>query len=160
MLVEIVIMQHILYGQERANGVLNGLQNYGENHYDTYNSCCSVHAEVHACNKVAWRYRFNAKKNKKKVYNLLVIRTSKSGENLGMSRLCEKCVIYINKLSQNSGIKIRKIYYSTSDGDIHKTTLSKLTAEEDHHISTYYKKTGYKPSLPTKRNKNLKSCIH
>jgi len=67
-----------------------------------------------------------------------------------MSRLCEKCVLDINKISQNSGIKIKKIYYSTSDGNIHKTTLTKLTSDDNHHISSYYKNTGYKPFLSTK----------
>ena len=140
-------MPHTCSRQGVKNHAFYGLQNYGENHYSTYTSNDSVHAEIHACKKVAKKHKDKLKKKHKKTYNLIVIRTSKSGSNLGMSRLCERCVLGVNNISKNSGIKIKKIYYSDENGEIIKTSLQKMMLMEDHHISSYYRNHGYKATL-------------
>lgn len=136
------------WGQIKNSGAFYGIQNYGENHYNSYNNKCScVHAEVDACKRVARKYNHKANKKNKKVYNLVVIRTTKDGESLGMSRLCENCVLSVNNFSKNSGIKIKKIYYSNHQGEIEKTSLHKLINDKNQHISSYYRNHGYKSKL-------------
>ena len=142
-------MLHTCSRQVKKSRALNGLQNYGENHYRSFSTYDTIHAEIHACKKVAWKHRNRANKKNKKVYNLVVIRTSKSGSNIGMSRLCEKCVLGVNNMPSISGIKIKKIYYSTNDGEIIQTSMAKMMKMDDHHISSYSRNHGYKPTLPT-----------
>ena len=99
-----------------------------------------------ACYKVARRY--NEKKNQKHKtsFNLIVIRTSPNGIRLGNSQLCEKCVLGINNLSERTGIKIKKIFYTDVDGNIIKSTPYKMLFIKQH-ISSYYKNNNYKPIL-------------
>ena len=63
-------------------------------------------------------YKRNKKNKKKrvrrKVVNLMVIRTSRNGE-LKNSRPCTKC---IKQLSTLKYYKIKNIYYSNAEGDI------------------------------------------
>ena len=94
----------------KKSGVLNGIQNYGENHHSSYVTDESTHAEIDACRKVARKHRDKIKKKNKKAYDLVVIRVSKSGSSIGMSRLCERCVLAMNNLPNKTGIKIKKIY--------------------------------------------------
>lgn len=118
---------------------------YGENQYkNTFNS---IHAEVCVMKKVARYYSDKSKKQNKKKFNMMVIKISKTGSKLGMSRLCERCVLAVNNIHKKTGIKINKIYYSNHDGGIVKTTPNKLLKRTDHHVSRFYKNTGYKPSL-------------
>ena len=140
-------MPHTCSRQDNKSGAFYGIQNYGENHYNTFTTNDSVHAEIHACKKVAWRHRDKNKKKNKKAYNLVVIRTSKSGSNLGMSRLCERCVLGVNNLPNISGIKIKKIYYSDESGEIVKTSLPKMMKMDDHHMSSFSRNHGYKSTL-------------
>ena len=140
-------MPRICSQQGNKSCAFYGKQNYGENHYNTYSTNDSVHAEIHACKKVAWKHRDRNKKKNKKTYNLVVIRTSKSGSNLGMSRLCERCVIGVNNLPNTSGIKIKKIYYSNENGEIIKTSLPKMMKMDDHHMSSFSRNHGYKSTL-------------
>ncbi len=140
-------MPHTCSRQDNKSGAFYGNQNYGENHYNTFATNDSVHAEIHACKKVAWRHRDKNKKKNKKAYNLVVIRTSKSGSNLGMSRLCERCVLGVNNLPNVSGIKIKKIYYSDESGEIIKTSLPKMMKMDDHHMSSFSRNHGYKSTL-------------
>ena len=140
-------MPHTCSRQGNKSGAFYGNQNYGENHYNTFATNDSVHAEIHACKKVAWKHRDKSKKKNKKAYNLVVIRTSKSGSNLGMSRLCERCVLGVNNLPNISGIKIKKIYYSDESGEIIKTSLPKMMKMDDHHMSSFSRNHGYKSTL-------------
>ena len=140
-------MPHTCSRQDNKSCAFYGNQNYGENHYNTFTTNDSVHAEIDACKKVAWKHRDKSKKKNKKVYNLVVIRTSKSGSNLGMSRLCERCVLNVNNLPNNSGIKIKKIYYSDESGEIVKTSLPKMMKMDDHHMSSFSRNHGYKSTL-------------
>lgn len=90
----------------------------------------------------------NSKKYKKRCnYDMVVIRTSKSGSHLGMSRLCEKCVIAVNMIPKKYGFKIKNIIYSNKNGDLEKTSPIKLLKSKDNHISKFYKYTNYKPHL-------------
>tara|TARA_Y100000389_G_C17448120_1_gene512893 strand:+ start:381 stop:626 length:246 start_codon:yes stop_codon:yes gene_type:complete len=77
----------------------------------------------------------------------MVIRTSKTGSSIGMSKLCEKCVIYIYNLPLMSGIKIKKIFYSNNDGTITKTTPTRLYNSKEQHLSSYSKNFGYRSIL-------------
>jgi len=76
-----------------------------------------------------------------------VIKVSRAGNNIGCSRLCERCVLYVNNISNHSGISISKIIYSNTDGSFTKTSPFRLLNSSDHHISKYYKNHGYKPTL-------------
>lgn len=69
--------------------------------------------------------------------NLLVIRLSKKNK-LQSSKPCAICIDMMKTLPEKKGYKIQNIYYSDSNGDIIKTTLSNLDNEEKH-VSTSYK---------------------
>jgi hypothetical protein len=132
----------------KKSGVLNGTQNYGENHHSSYERDDSTHAEIDACRKVARKHRDKIKKKNKKAYDLVVIRISKSGSNVGMSRLCERCVLAMNDLPNKTGIKIKKIYYSNESGELVKTSVSKMMNMNDHFMSSFYRNNGYTSCLP------------
>lgn len=78
---------------------------------------------------------------------MIVIKVSKTGGNLTNSKLCEKCVLMVNKLSIKTGIKINKIYYSLNNDTMIKTNIENLINSEDQHISSYFKNSGYKSHL-------------
>ena len=99
-----------------------------------------------ACYKVARRYTGKRNQKHKKSFNLIVIRTSPSGSKLGNSQLCEKCVLGINNLSQTTGIKIKKIFYTDVDGKLIKSNPYKMLFIKQH-ITAYYKNNNYKPVL-------------
>ena len=108
---------------------------------------CSIHAEEDVLRKMGRKYSDRVNKKNKKKFDLLVIKVSRTGDKVGMSRLCEKCVMLVNNISHSSGIKIKNVYYSDENGDIIKTTPSKLYNSDDNHITGYYKNRGYKPVL-------------
>jgi hypothetical protein len=95
------------------------------------------------CNKVARKHTDKRNKKNKVSYNLIVIRTSPSGINLSNSQLCEKCVLGVNNISNKTGIKIKKIFYTDINGIIQKTTPYRMLFEEQH-ISAYYQNRSYK----------------
>merc|ERR1711916_104592 len=99
-------------------------QNYGENKFKGMG--CSIHAEEDVIRKMGRKYSDRIDKKNKKKFDLLVIKVSRTGDKVGMSRLCEKCVMLVNNISHSSGIKIKNVYYSDENGDIIKTTPSKL----------------------------------
>ena len=66
-------MPHTCSRQGNKSGAFYGNQNYGENHYNTFTTNDSVHAEIHACKKVAWRHRDKNNKTNKQAYNLLLL---------------------------------------------------------------------------------------
>ena len=67
-------MPRICSQQGNKSCAFYGKQNYGENHYNTYSTNDSVHAEIHACKKVAWKHRDrNKKKIKKHIISLLSV---------------------------------------------------------------------------------------
>ena len=84
----------------------------------------------------------NVKKHTK--YDLYVIKVSRTGVNIGMSKLCEKCVIAVNTIPQKMGYNINNIIYSNRNGEFITTTPKKLLESNDHHISKYYINNNYK----------------
>ena len=54
--------------------------------------------------------------------NIVVIRVNKSG-NLCSSQPCQKCVDYMKTVAIQKGYKIKKIFYSTSTGEIENKLL-------------------------------------
>jgi hypothetical protein len=71
-----------------------------------------------AINKLKPRDRHN----KLLKVNILVIRVNNTG-NLCSSQPCHNCVDYMKTVAVNKGYKIKKIYYSTSTGDIENKLL-------------------------------------
>ena len=100
-----------------------------------------------AINKVARKHNDKRNKKNKAVYNLIVIRISRAGEKLGISQLCEKCVLSVYNISKNTGIKIKKIFYTDKSGQLIKTNPYKMMHLESQHITAYYKNTKYKRIL-------------
>jgi hypothetical protein len=70
--------------------------------------------------------------------NLLVIKTSQRGK-IGMSKPCIRCVLHMLLQPQKKGYNIKKVSYSTPNGNIEHTTLKELIDDENYHISKYYK---------------------
>ena len=77
---------------------------------------------------------------------MFVIKTSKTGSNVSMSRLCERCVLAVNEYKR-SGVKINKIFYSNNDGTLTKISPTALMSCTDHHVSKYFKNNNYSPTL-------------
>ncbi len=91
-----------------------------------------IHAEHDALNKLQpLRY-----KRKLEPINILVIRLSMKN-NLQSSKPCSNCIETMKKLPQKKGYKIQNIYYSDSEGNIIKTSLTTLDNEEKHYSRFY-----------------------
>ncbi len=125
---------------------------YGENYYHL--DYATTHAEMDVISKVSKQHSERKKKKSKRVYNLIVIRVSKTGSCLGNSEICEKCINGIISAPSRYGIRIKKIYYSNNDGDIVKTTPNKLSQQESPHVSSFYNHRGYK-SIYERNNKQI-----
>lgn len=78
----------------------------------------STHAEIDALNKFINKID---QSDKKKRYDLLVLRLSKTGK-LGESRPCYHCLEKLEK----SNINIHNVYYSTKDGAIEKEKFNTM----------------------------------
>lgn len=102
---------------------------YGENHL---RSSASIHAEENCVQKLL-------PKKFKRIVNvsILVIRINLEG-GLSMSKPCFKCIEKMND-AHKYGYRIKNVYYSTKEGNIVKTSLSKLTNEPDKHISKFFR---------------------
>ncbi len=126
-------MCHVFYkgkGDLKKAKVLS----YGVNKMgDSEGLTAGIHAEYDAITKLIPLRR----KKKLENVNLLVIRLS--GKNkLQSSKPCSNCIDIMKTLPEKKGYKIQNIYYSDSNGNIVKTTLSNLDNEEKH-FSKYYK---------------------
>ena len=111
---------------------------YGENsRREYYDGCCyGIHAELSSV-KHLQRSKSTRNKywdNKRLSVDLLVIRINNSGK-LCSSKPCENC---IKKLSMITVIKIKNVYYSTSDGEIVSEKFNKL--KDSPHISRSFRK--------------------
>ena len=82
----------------------------------------SIHAEVDALNKIT------RKADKSDIYNLLVVRFTKNNK-IGESRPCMYCLL---KLAQSKYVKIKYVYYSTSDGTINRENFSDMLDAKKH----------------------------
>lgn len=121
--------------KDSAIGKLNILS-FGVNKYaDVDGEQPTIHAEHDAILKLP---SLKKKKNNESI-NILVLRFSKTSK-LGMSKPCIKCIEKMQTIPHKKGYKIENVYYSDNDGNIVKTTLSKLINEDVQHYSRYYKK--------------------
>jgi cytidine deaminase len=93
-----------------------------------------IHAECDALTKLM------PLKNKKRLesINLLVVRFSPKNK-IQSSKPCSNCIETMKNYPQRLGYKINNIYYSDSDGNIIKTNLKLLDAEEKHY-SKYFRR--------------------
>jgi|TARA_A100001015_G_scaffold216354_1_gene242978 hypothetical protein len=101
-----------------------------------------------ALRKVSRKHNDKQNKKHKVSYDMIVMRTNRLGDGYGMSQLCEKCVLGVNDIQNKSGIKIKKIYYTTGNGcEVIKTTPNKMLQLEHQHITSYYRNHKYKSRL-------------
>ena len=93
-----------------------------------------IHAECDALSKLM------PLKNKKRLenINLLVVRLS-SKNKIQSSKPCVNCIEAMKIMPERKGYKIENIYYSDADGNIIKTNLKTLDAEEKH-FSKYFRR--------------------
>jgi hypothetical protein len=115
---------------------------YGKNYYQL--DYATTHAEMDVISKVSKQHTERKRKKNKRVYNLIVIRVSKSGCCLGNSAICGQCINGIISAPDRYGIRIKKIYYSNIDGEMVKTTPNKLSKIETPYVSSFFNHRGYK----------------
>lgn len=134
---------------------------YGENHYQIGYE--TTHAEMDVINKVSKKHVDKAKKRHKEVYNLIVIRVSKS-KVIGNSKVCKNCLDNILLSSKRTGIKIKKIFYSNKSGNIIKSTPTRMLNDDDIFVSSFYNTKGFNSiyeKIKAKRNNHVCiPCIH
>jgi hypothetical protein len=71
--------------------------------------------------------------------NILVIRIS--GKNkLQSSKPCVNCIEIMKSLPPKLGYNIQNVFYSNDNGDIVKSSLTKLDNEEKHYSRFYRQK--------------------
>jgi len=87
----------------------------------------SQHAEIDAYEKT--KHLVKSKKIKNNTFDMIVMRITKNGV-IGESAPCRNCMI---KLRKNKIIKIRNLYYSSSDGSI---ICKPFNTFNTHHISS------------------------
>jgi cytidine deaminase len=85
----------------------------GINNTNILSNGMTVHAEINLLSKIKCN----------KSISILVIRINKEGK-LKESKPCYHCL----KAMRNSGLNIKYVYYSTSNGNIVKETFSKMTS--------------------------------
>ena len=133
---------------------------YGENNYrnGTPNgrnaSINTEHSEIAALKQLKYvtrrgKDRKNKSRRGKKFKNLdlVVIRINKSGTHLGVSNMCERCVIGAATIPQKYGYRIKNVIYSNSDGSFSKAKLADLVHDDHQHISKFYRENGYTSCL-------------
>jgi hypothetical protein len=103
----------------------------------------SFHAEVSALNKLP----FNLKKKKINI-DILVIRVSRANNKMSNSMPCISCLGYMINTIPLRGYRIKKIFYSNSDGEIEQTTLNQMIMDENkHHITKLMRNHNYCPYI-------------
>lgn len=96
----------------------------GQNYPICNSAYSSIHAEHDALKKLlAIKYR-------KKKYDLLVIRLSKTGI-LGPSKPCELCINRLNNVCNKKNIIINNVYYSNNSSDIINEKFCSLVSSND-----------------------------
>ena len=100
---------------------------------------CSIHAEEDVIRKMERKYSDKANKKNKKKFNLLVLKVSKNGDKIGMSKICEnmssnvkimsKYVKILQKMSKYIK-KLQKIakYCKVRPGNVKKCQRGVVTA--------------------------------
>lgn len=95
----------------------------------------TIHAE-HNCIK-----KLPKSEGRIKNVSILIIRTNKLGELIS-SKPCLHCIKKMNSVIK-IGYRITNVYYSDKDGEIVKTSLSKLSQECDKHVCGYYRRHSF-----------------
>jgi len=124
----------------KAKGELKNFNilSYGVNVYaDIDGKTPGIHAEEDAIMKLPY---MKSKKRLESV-NILVVRLSKTNK-VQCSKPCHNCIKMLSTYPKIKGYNIRYVYYSNENGGITRTTLSKLTHEQQH-FSRYYKNVRY-----------------
>ena len=99
-----------------------------------------VHAECDGLSKLIPRRH----KKRLETINILVLRLS--GKNkLQSSKPCINCIETMKSMPPKMGYIIKNIYYSDSNGNIIKTNLNSLDAEEKHYSRC--SRTGVPPTI-------------
>lgn len=111
---------------------------YGMNQYFCNKECGSIHAEENVINSLQPLKKKSRNKKHLKSINLMVIKTTHTGK-VGMSKPCIRCILNMISIPQQKGYNIKKVSYSSQNGDIIHTTLKALSEDDDYHISKYYK---------------------
>jgi cytidine deaminase len=95
----------------------------------------TIHAEHNCINKLP--------KNDGRIKNvsILIIRTNKLGELIS-SKPCMHCIYKMNE-AVKMGYRITNVYYSDKNGEIVKTSLSKLNQEDNKHVCGYFKRHNF-----------------
>jgi cytidine deaminase len=88
-------------------------------------------SSIHAEEAVLIKASSNPKINKRKTYDILVLRFSSMGI-LGSSRPCMHCILRM----MMSDVKIHTVYYSTDTGEICAEKLSSMLSTGITYIST------------------------
>lgn len=103
----------------------------GTNHviFDSYNS--SIHAENDVITKFKRINKFRRYIKKSDSIDILVFRLTKTGV-LGYSRPCKTCI----DMLLSSNFNIRKIYYSTSNGNFTSEKLSEMLSSTSTKYSS------------------------
>ena len=109
----------------------------GKNYVTHSEGKISVHAEDDAIGK------FLKIRDAPKKIDVLVIRLSKTGQ-LGSSRPCKNCLMRYINVSRKFKVKIKNIYYSTSDGTIQKENFITMLDSELTHVSSGYRHCGWR----------------
>ena len=133
--VDLLIIFHVFLKGNTASINKTRILNFGINIPENNKLSPSIHAEHNVLLKLK---PLNKNKNKKETINLLVVRFSKTNK-LQSSKPCSNCIKIMNIIPYNKGYKIKDIFYSNNDGTILKTTLSKLTKDENQHITKFYR---------------------
>lgn len=110
---------------------------YGENNYVGHGGSWTIHAEDAALHNLPTL----PKKRHLKRINLIVTRTSKSG-NWCASKPCMHCILALMNKLPSKGWQLDTVYY-TEPGMIVETSLKELRSDDNPHVSMYYKATGY-----------------
>jgi len=116
-------------------GSFSNILAYGTNVYaDLDGKNPGIHAEYDVLSKLP-RIR---KKRYEKI-DICVIRLSKT-KRVQCSKPCNNCIKMMCGYPQSKGYQICNVYYSNADGEISRTTLSRLLNEEQHYSRYYTKK--------------------
>jgi cytidine deaminase len=136
--------------QGKYTSYLQNILSYGINKYvDVEGTLPSIHAEHDAILRLP-----NLQKKRKLVkINLIVIRFSKTYK-MACSKPCINCIRNMIELPQKKGYKIVDIYYSENDETIIKTSINKLSHENNHFVSSYYRNNRHKHRHNKNKNDN------
>jgi len=118
-------------------GSFSNILAYGTNVYaDLEGKNPGIHAEYNVLSKLP---RIRKEKKRLERIDICVIRLSKT-KRVQCSKPCYNCIQMMCVYPKSKGYQICNVYYSNADGDITRTTLTRLLQEEQHYSRYYTKK--------------------